>query len=130
MATKQELEEQVALLQKQLADQTPPDVTLLNAEIENLKIENELLKASVVDKDTARDAQLAAAALQVDELTRQLVEAGKRIEASAKVGKQEGVVLSGVKYDIVRQDRAADLVIAHRARFVEDDELCLVVKKS
>lgn len=129
MATEQELQDQI---------------TALQSEVENLNTERDLLKASIVDKDAARDVQLKVAAdtvaaaedesnklsAKVVSLEADLAEAKKAAKSKKAAPAAEGVVLAGVPHDIVRQERAADLVSAHRARFVEDDDICLVVKKS
>lgn len=141
MATKQELEVQVAELQKQLADQTPPDILQLKAEIENLGIERDLLKASIAEKDAGSLAERNRLISEFEQ-TRQEDEAvanGKLSKLQAKltadfvhttVAASNQVVLDGVAHDIIRRDRAVDLVTAWRGRYVEDDDLVLVVKKA
>jgi len=140
MATKQELEVQVAELQKQLADQTPHDVDLLQAEIENLKTERELLVAAIADKDEANKTKIDTLISEFEQ-TRQEDEAvyqGKLSNLKAEmtatsvksaIAGNNQVVVDGKTREILFKDSVLELVDAWRKKFVDETDLAVVIRK-
>lgn len=130
MATKQELEAQIAELQKQLADQTPADVLSLKEELAgrtaralSLEAERDALRGQISE----RDSQIDLLENQLGSLQAKLRVIGDKSPAPIS---GDSVVLAGQKYDIIMRERVDDFIHLWRKRYVQDDDLVLIVKKS
>lgn len=135
MATKQELEARIAELEASLAaNATPVDQRVAELELNMAQaLEREKSVAehanSLQDENEGLQAENSSLENQISTLQAQL-----RILSDARVVPitlpTEAVVLGGVKHDIVEQGRMLDLVDQWRKRFIQDDDLVLVVKKA
>lgn len=149
--TKQELETRVAELEVKLAaaeakaaPQPAPVVLSVDASVEAAKQAGEDGAKALREKVTELEAEKTELTEEVESLSRALsdlndgcleqeveIKALKDAAASAKPATAaDEVLLNGVSHKIVKTERVADLCEQWKKRFVDDNDLVVLVKKN
>lgn len=140
MATKQELEARVAELEKENealkagAHPLPTEVLesgtashleeIVKSQTEDiLRLESDVKTLSDELKSCRED--LTNALLEKDLLADKLSNNEPDLPVTGN-----SIVLDGVAHVLLRKDRLADVITAHRVRYLNDDDLTLIVRKA